>query len=149
SFSYFDPETERYVTKATAPITMDIGQGSAPAATALPASALAAETPKAKGDGLTPDQLVTGQSVVSLHPLVLAPWFIAVNAMMMAALVVGAMWRLVRQRRANDPTRFQREALEKSVRDSLAKMDDAVKAHDAPRFFAAARTALQERLAAK
>jgi oxygen tolerance protein BatD len=149
SFSYFDPETQRYVTKTSAPIGVDIAQGSAPAPTTPPTSPPIGETPKATGDGLAPDQLVTGRSVASLRPLVLAPWFIAVNALMIAALTVGAIWRWVRQRRANDPKRLQREALEKSVRDSLAKMDDALRAQDALRFFTAARTALQERLAAK
>jgi hypothetical protein len=149
SFSYFDPETQRYVTKTSAPIGVDIAQRSAPAPTTPPTSAPVVETPKATGDGLAPDQLVTGRSVASLRPLVLAPWFIAVNALMIAALTVGAIWRWLRQRRLNDPKRLQREALEKSVRDSLAKMDDGLRAQDALRFFAAARTALQERLAAK
>jgi BatD DUF11 like domain len=149
SFSYFDPETQRYVTKTSAPIGVDIAQGSASAPTAPATSAPVAETPKANGDGLAPDQVVTGGTVSSLRPLVFVPWFIAVNALMIAALVVGAIWRWLRQRRANDPRRLQRAALEKSVRDSLAKMDDALGAQDAPGFFTAARIALQERLAAK
>jgi BatD DUF11 like domain len=149
SFSYFDPETERYETKTTTPIPVDIAQGSAPAATAPATSAPVAETPKANGNGLAPDQVVTGGTVSSLRPLVLAPWFIAANALTIAALAVGTIWRWLRQRRANDPRRLQREALEKSVRESLARMDDALRAQDAPGFFTAARTALQERLAAK
>jgi hypothetical protein len=149
SFSYFDPETERYVTKTTTPIPVDIAQGSAPAATAPATSAPVAETPKANGNGLAPDQVVTGGTVSSLRPLVLAPWFIAANALTIAALAVGTIWRWLRQRRANDPRRLQREALEKSVRESLARMDDSLRAQDAPGFFTAARTALQERLAAK
>jgi BatD DUF11 like domain len=149
SFSYFDPETQRYVTKTSAPIGVDIAQGSAPAAITPPTSAPGAETPKANGDGLAPDQVVTGGTVSSLRPLVLAPWFIVFNGLMIAALLVGAIWRWLRQRRANDPRHLQREALEKPVRESLAKMDDALGAQDAPGFFTAARTALQERLAAK
>jgi hypothetical protein len=149
SFSYFDPETQRYVTKTTAPMALEIAQGSAPVTTTPPASAPVSETSKANRDDLAPDQLVTGRTVASLRPLILKPWFIVMNALMIAALAIGAMWRWLLQRRANDPKRSQREALEKSVRDSLAKMDDALRAQDAPRFFTAARTALQERLAAK
>jgi hypothetical protein len=149
SFSYFDPETQRYVTKTTAPIALEIAQGSAPVTATPPASAPVSEKPKANRNALAPDQLVTGRTVASLRPLVLTPWFIVMNALMIAALAIGAMWRWLHQRRANDPKRLQREALEKSVRDSLAKMDDALRAQDAPRFFTAARTALQERLAAK
>jgi hypothetical protein len=68
---------------------------------------------------------------------------------MIGALIAGAIVRFLRQRRLNDPERLKREAAEKSVNESLATMDTALKAQDAPRFFTAARRALQERLAAK
>ena len=147
NFSYFDPEAQRYVTKSTTPIAIDVAQGNAsvPVATAAPV----ADAPKPNSDGLAPDQLVTGRTVSSLRPLVLTPWFITLNAVMIAAIVLGAAFRWLRHRRANDPHRLQREATEKLVRESLAKMDSALKAQDATRFFHAARQALQERLAAK
>jgi hypothetical protein len=149
SFSYFDPVTQRYVTKSTAPIAVDIAQGSATTPAAPPTSAPAADVPKRSSDRLAPDQVVTGRSVVNLRPLVLTPWFIAVNAVMITALVFGAVLRWLRQRRANDPRRLEREAAEKCVGEALAKMDAALKVHDSPQFFIAARKALQERLAAK
>ena len=149
SFSYFDPETQRYVTKTTAPIAVDIAQGSATTPAAPPTSAPAAHAAKTNSDGLAPDQGGTGRSVASLRPLVLTPWFIAVNAVTIAALFFGAVLRWLRQRRANDPRRLEREAVEKSFRESLAKMDAALKVQDAPQFFTAACKALQERLAAK
>ena len=149
SFSYFDPDTQRYVTKTTAPIAVDISQGSATTPAAPPTSAPAVHAPKTNSDGLAPDQVVTARSVASLRPLVLTPWFIAVNAVMIAALLFGAVLRWLRQRRANDPRRLEREAVETSFRESLAKMDAALKVQDAPQFFTAARKALQERLAAK
>jgi len=147
NFSYFDPEAQRYVTKSTTPIAIDVAPGNAsvPVATAAPV----ADAPKPNSDGLAPDQLVTGRTVSSLRPLVLTPWFITLNAVMIAAIVLGAAFRWLRHRRANDPHRLQREATEKLVRESVAKMDSALKAQDATRFFNAARQALQERLAAK
>ena len=147
NFSYFDPEAQRYVTKNTTPIAIDVAQGTAsvPVAPAAPV----ADAPKANSDGLAPDQLVTGRTVSSLRPLVLTPWFLTLNAVMIASIVLSAAFRWLRHRRANDPHRLQREATEKSVRESLATMDAALKTQDAPRFFTAARQALQERLAAK
>jgi hypothetical protein len=68
---------------------------------------------------------------------------------MIVALVVGTSVRFLRRRRLNDPERLKREAAEKSVNESLAAMDAALKAQDATRFFTAARHALQERLSAK
>jgi hypothetical protein len=149
SLSYFDPNTQRYVTKTTTPIAVDIAQGSATTPAAAPIATQITGAPKANVNGLAPDQVVTGRSVVSLSPLVIRPWFIALNAVMIAALVFGAVLRWLRQRRANDPRRLEFEAVQKSVVESLASMDAALKAQDAPRFFTAARKALQERLAAK
>jgi hypothetical protein len=149
SFSYFDPDTQRYVTKSTAPMAVDIAQNRATTPAAPPTSAPAADVPKRNSDGLAPDQVVTGRSVASLRPLMLTPWFIALNAVMITALSFGAVLRWLRQRRANDPQRLEREAVEKSVGEALAKMDAALKVQDAPRFFTTARKALQECLAAK
>ena len=85
----------------------------------------------------------------SLRPLVLRPWFIALNAAMLAALAIGAILRRIHARRVNDPIRLKSEAVGKAVGESLAAMDAALQAKDAPRFFDAARRALQERLAAQ
>jgi hypothetical protein len=148
NFSYFDPEAQRYVTKNTTPIAVDVARGNASAAPVATPAAVA-DAPKPGSDGLAPDQLVTGRTVSSLRPLVLTPRFIAINALMLALLAFGTLFRRLHCRRANNPQRLQREAAEKSVRELLAKMDAALKAEDAPRFFTAARQALQERLAAK
>jgi len=115
NFSYFDPEAQRYVTKSTTPIAIDVAQGNASAPVATPAPV--ADAPKPNSDGLAPDQLVTGRTVSSLRPLVLTPWFIAVNALMLAVLALGTLFRWLHHRLANDPQRLQREATEKSVRE--------------------------------
>lgn len=143
-FSYFDPEVQKYVTKTTAPIAVDIAQVSQVAPAAPPTT-----SPQMSSDGLAPDQAVPVHASASLRPLVLNPWFIAINAAMAAATGAGAIFNRLRQRRANDPQRSEREAAERSLNESLAAMDAALKNQDAPRFFSAARHALQERLAAQ
>ena len=148
-FSYFDPNTQAYVTKTTAPIAIEIAPGSATQAPATNVQAPPADVPKPNSDNLAADKIATGQSVRSLRPLVLAPWFLTLNALMVATVVVGGMVRYLGQRRTSDPQRLQREATERSVNESLVAMDAALKAQDASRFFAAARRALQERLAAQ
>jgi BatD DUF11 like domain len=147
NFSYFDPEAQRYVTKSTTPIAIDVARGNASDPVVTPAPV--ADAPKPNSDGLALDQPVTGRTVSNLRPLILTPWFIAINALMLVMLAFATLFRWLRRRRANDPQRLQREATEKSVRESLAKMDAALKAQDVPRFFTAARHALQEKLAAK
>ena len=154
SFSYFDPEKEAYVTKATQPIAVEIAANAAaaPAATPIPnpvANAPTAGETAASSEGMAPDQEVPAHASSSLRPLVLRPWFIAVNGLTLAGLILGAMLSAVRSRRASDPRRLEREAAEKAVKESLATMDAALKEKDDARFFDAARRALQERLASQ
>jgi len=150
SFSYFDPGTGTYVTRKTAPLAVEI----APAAAATPADAKPAaasvdNVSKADPDGLAPDKPVPARATSSLRPLVLTPWFIAANAAMLGALVIGLAVRAIRARRARDPGRLQREAEKRALNEWLSMMDVALDKEDAPRFFGAARRALQERLAAQ
>lgn len=154
SFSYFDPEKDAYVTKATEPIAVEIAanSGAAPAATPISnsmANAPATGEPDASSEGMAPDQNVPARASSSLRPLVLRPWFIAVNGLTLAGLILGAMLSAVRSRRARDPRRLEREAAEKAVKESLVVMDAALKEKDDTRFFDAARRALQERLASQ
>ena len=153
SFSYFDPEKDAYVTKTTEPIAVEIAAGSgiasaAPMTDSL-ANAPAIDEPDANSEGMAPDQVVPANPTSSLRPLVMQPWFIALNGFTLAALIIGAMLKAVRTRRANDPSRLEREAAERAVKESLAAMDAALKEKDDTRFFDAARRALQERLAAQ
>lgn len=149
SFSYFDPETQRYVTKTTAAIAVQISQGSLATPATSAQSAPTGDAPAAKGDGPAPDEIVTKRPVGSLRPLVLSQWFILLNALMVVATAAGAVLRWWRRRYANDPRRLQHEVAEKCVNESIAAMEAALKTQDASRFFTAARRALQERLAAK
>lgn len=150
SFSYFDPEKGAYVTKATQPIAVEIAAN----ATAAPIpdsvkNAPATGEPDTSYEGMAPDQEVPAHASSSLRPLVLRPWFIAMNGITFVMIILGAMLGAIRSRRAKDPSRLEREAAEKAVRESLATMDEALKEKDDTRFFDAARRALQERLASQ
>ncbi len=150
SFTYFDPDAQSYVTKKGAPIAVEIAKNTTPAPiVAQPAAAPSSSTQKPISDGLAADQVIPAHASSSLHPLILAPWFIISNAAMLAALSIGAVIRTVRTRRSRDPLRLQREVAERALNESLAAMDVALHDKDAPRFFDAARHVLQERLAAQ
>jgi len=150
SFSYFDPEKDAYVTKATQPIAIEIAANAAAAPITNPvANAPATGEADTNSEGMAPDQEVPPHASASLRPLVLRPWFIAMNGITFAVIILGAMLSAVRSRRAKDPRRLEHEAAEKAVRESLAAMDEALKQKDDTRFFDAARRALQERLASQ
>jgi BatD DUF11 like domain len=148
SFSYFDPSDGHYVTKNTQPISLDV-------AAAAPGAAPSSVDSAAAGVTTTPPANVDQQAlrvrqspIASLHPLVLRPWFIAANALLLIAVALGALARRMALRRSHNPKRLAREAAERSVQASLASMEDAEKRGDGAGFFVAARQALQERLAA-
>ena len=151
SFSYFDPDEGKYVTKSTQPIPVEIAQGmvTAAPATTQPASTPATDSPATAADGLAANKVVPVNGSSSLQPLIFRPWFIAINAAMLVALAMGAIVRFFGARRANNPEHLLRLATRKAVSESIAAMDAAIQANDAPRFFGAARHALQERLAAR
>jgi hypothetical protein len=146
SFSYFDPDTRSYVTKTAGPIPIEIAPGgaivSAPAAT-TPATA---PVPARSTDSLVSDHLEIGRAS-SLHPVVLAPWFLVANALMVTATSIGLLARRWRQRRANDPERLRADATRAAVREAVSAMDEAIKNHNGAGFFQSARRAVTERLA--
>lgn len=145
SFSYFDPEAARYVTRETQPISARITPGAGPsqAATAQPGG----PPGSASADALAPDIPVFGAHTPTLEPLVWRPWFVpgalAPIALMMAAVI------LIRrhQRRSGDPALVLHAARLAAVKINLESMSSALSRGDSVAFFTAARHALQERLA--
>jgi hypothetical protein len=150
SFSYFDPEAGRYVTRETQPISVAVtpSAGSGPAAATLQAANTApAGADNAAGDTLAPDVAVTGHYSATLAPLVWQRWFI--GAALAPVLLMLAAITMVRrqQRRAGDPALMLHAARLAAVRINLETMAAALHRGDSPAFFTAARHALQERLA--
>jgi hypothetical protein len=150
SFSYFDPEAGRYVTRTTQPISVTVtpSAASSPAAATLQAANMApGAAENAAGDALAPDAAVTGQYPATLVPLVSRPWFI--GAALAPVLLMLAAVTMVRrqQRRSGDPTLMLHAARLAAVKINLEAMAAALHRGDSPAFFTAARHALQERLA--
>jgi hypothetical protein len=150
AFSYFDPETARYVTRATQPIRVTVTPGAAgtqAVATLQGAAAPASAAPAASGDALAPDVVVTREHSATLEPLIWQRGFAA--AALAPVLLMLAAVTLIRryQRRSADPALMLHAARLAAVKINIESMAAAVKRGDAPAFFAAARHALQERLA--
>jgi hypothetical protein len=144
AFSYFDPEKREYVTKETAPIQVSIAPSTGPAAPVASTRAATAPAP----NELASDDAVSSSATGTLVPLVLRPWFITANGVLLGALLTGVVVRTVRRRRASDPVLLRRAATEEAVAAALAEARVAERERDPLKFFSAARHALQERLAA-
>ena len=145
TFSYFDPNTRRYETARSAPLTVSISPALADSRTApeAPSSSL----PESKyAAGLRPDHVET-TAVSSLIPLYLQPKFLAVPSIVVLAFAAG--WASARRRRGvGDRESATDRIASRAAKRALAQMQGAARAGDAALFFESARTALQSELAA-
>jgi hypothetical protein len=143
SFSYFDPETARYVTRNTTPIFVDVAQVANPTAVA---AAAAAPTGNADRTDFYPDRVEAGSFVSTLQPLFLRPWFIILNVLVWGALAAVFCSLRRRARLTADPRLARARQADRAIHDQLIEMDSAIQHAQTPAFFAAARRALQQRL---
>lgn len=142
--SYFDPERRRYVT-LTSP-AIPIAVASAPVRHGPRAVGV---SPGAGLDGyeLAPNKIKLGTVYASLRPAATRLWFLALQALPIAALC-GVVWLGRRRRRlARDPFHLRDRKVRGELRVLGQRMDAAVAAGDAAGFFDSARRALQERVA--
>jgi hypothetical protein len=147
TFSYFDPNTRRYETARSAPLSVSILPSLADSRTAPPAAPTAAAHENKYAAGLRDDHVETAQTP-SLIPLYFQPKFLAVPSIVVLAFAAG--WAGARRRRGlgegeSPPGR----TASRTAKRVLAQMQSAARAGDAALFFDSARTALQTALAAR
>ena len=145
SFSFFDPESRQYVTRHTAPVSVEVAQGATPSAVMRHVT-----TPKPKANEqrskLAPNRIEPGRFVSTLRPLFLQPWFLMMNLVALAGIAVAFISFRRRDRLARDPRLLRASLAGRAIREQLATMADAVQRTEAVIFFTAARCALQHRL---
>jgi hypothetical protein len=149
SFSYFDPETGRYVTRATQPVQVTVTPGAAAnqVAPTLQAAGPRGSTVSTGADALATDVAATGGFAATLEPLVWKPWFLSVTLAPIALMLAAVTLIRRHQLRSSDPALVLHAARLAAVRINLESMAAALHRGDTPAFFSAARHALQERLA--
>lgn len=150
AFSFFNPETRKYESKLTLPLSVEVSTVPAGSltATVAPASKVnlnqASEPPR---DGLRADRVETGSSVATLRPLYFQPLFIGSQSALVLCFAGGLIFLRRRERRANDSDGARRREASSAIASCLTEMDAASTAEDAARFFQSARGALQQKLA--
>ncbi len=152
TFSFFNPETRRFETKQTAPLSVEVSIAPAGslAKTAASASnvspAPASESPR---DGLRPDHVETGSTVATLRPIYFQPWFVGSQSVLVLGFATGFVFLRRRERSGNDADGARRREAMSAIDHCLAEMDAASAAGDPTHFFQSARAALQEKLATR
>ena len=150
AFSYFNPDTRRYETQKTAPLSVEVSPAPAGSVAATSASTVSA-TPasEAPRDGLRPDHAETGNTVVTLRPLYFQPWFVGTQSALILSFAGGLVFLRCRESRVQDTKGARRREASAAIGQCLAQMDAASVAGDPVHFFQSARVALQQQLATR
>jgi hypothetical protein len=147
TFSYFDPNTRRYETARSGPLSVSISPSLADSRAAPQALSAAALPDNKFAAGLRPDHVET-PATSSLIPLYLQPRFLAVPSIVVLAFAAG--WVSARRRRGvGERESASARIASKAAKLALAQLQAAARAGDAAQFFDSARTALQSMLAAR
>lgn len=152
AFSFFNPDTRRYETKLTAPLSVEVSTppaGNLTTTTAPASNASHIPASKPRREGLCPDHVETGSTVATLRPLYFQTWFVGSQGALILGFVGGLSFLRRRERRVNDADGARRREASSAIATCLAEMDAASIAGDAARFFQCARAALQHSLAAR
>jgi hypothetical protein len=155
SFSWFDPNSRRYVVARTSPLNVAItageplSQGSGTAALAAAPSNNTAASPAGNRDahGLRPDLADTGSTTASLMPHYYQPAYLAVPSLLLAAF--SGTWFWMRRREQNAWAQAAHASEFPQTEFLLASMEEARAAGDSTRFLQNARLALRGALASR
>jgi hypothetical protein len=150
SFSYFDPNTKKYVT-----VPVDLPSitvtGSMPPTVAPPPAedTTVADAAAAKAADFLPNRLEFGSLHSSLTPVYRHPWFWLVQGGLALLLLIGTLLLFLRSRDASPDTRADEAQRQRSLHQEEDAMSAAVSRNDAVAFFLAARHAVQLQLGAQ
>lgn len=162
TFSYFDPQQGRYVTRQSAPVPVTIISEAA----ATPATAgSTAPTPAAQQTqqqqpppqpaqpagsiaGLAPLRLEAGGTEAAIEPLYRNPLFLAVMALCGVTLLILAGRKVYTMREDSRPEERRRRQLIKTLEASCVAVEKALAEDNSTAFLAACRTAIQQHLGA-
>jgi len=153
AFSYFDPDSGRYATAQTPPVSVAVMPGATSSATANAQVPNAGEGKAPAGPvvspALRPDHADTGNSVASLVPQYFQPPFLAIPSTLAFAFAAAWLWLRRREQGAHDDSAARQRAASQATANWLAHMETAAATGDAQVFFSSARSALRQTLAAQ
>jgi len=151
-FSYFDPDTRKYVTLNSNQILVKVSGSSSsqqPEAGLVQQStqnSLQTSSSKVGSTELVANKLEMGSLCHTLTPVLFSTWYWTLFCVPLIAL--GGAWGLAYRRKKlkEDPDFARSISASKAIRIHLSELDQSIKRGDAQAFFISGRRALQERL---
>jgi hypothetical protein len=144
AFSYFDPDRAAYQTVETPPQAIEVTGVDLPPEPAAPVAESAAP-PVPAAPALAPQRSRPGFAG-NLTPPNQRSFFTFLKWISGTVIVISVCYQPLR-RRLGDPRRRARAAAEQALRQAMGEAESAAARSDVPGFFAAARRAIQARLA--
>ncbi|HOX56150.1 MAG TPA: BatD family protein [Candidatus Paceibacterota bacterium] len=146
SFSFFDPDQKSYRTLTQPAIPLVVRPGGA-----APAPVVAATT-RAAQDNAPPAQDIVhikprlGAVAQIAPPLVLRPWFLALQAVPVLAWLSAVLWRRRAEMLANNPRLRRRRQVAQNIRQGLDELRQSAADNKSEAFFATLVRLLQEQI---
>lgn len=147
SLSFFDPKQKKYrtVLHPAIPITVRPNPQATPQPSiSAPAGAAPEEPPTVRDIVHIKAQL--GAINSAGRPLVQQTWFLALQAVPLAAWLTALIWRKRRDHLARNPRLRRRIQVRNSIKAGLAELEQHAAAHEPEPFFATVFRLLQEQL---
>ena len=146
-FSFFDPNQRRYQTLRQPAVALTVR----PSAASLPPTVAAGNAPAADNNP------APGQDIVYIKarpgtlgqlraPLVLQPWFLALQGIPLLTWISLLVGRKQRERLAGNPRLRRQRLVDHIIRDGLKELRQAAAVNDREAFFSTLFRLLQERL---
>ena len=145
SFSYFDPDAKSYRTLTHPATKLTVRPGGVAVDPVITANKNAGEETPAQFD-IVPIKQRPGTIVKSTTPLLLRPWFIALNAAPVLAFLGAFAWRKAADSLANNPRLRRRRQVGQTIRNGLAELRRLADGNKSEEFFALLFRLLQEQL---
>jgi len=145
SFSFFDPDQKIYrtLTQPAVPLTVRPG-GTTPAPVVALKNSAASEPPPAQD--IVNIKMRLGAFAQTGTPLMLRPWFVAVQTVPALAFLTAFAWRKRSESLANNPRRRRQRQVAQVIRTGLHELRRHAEEKNSDAFFATLVRLLQEQI---
>jgi hypothetical protein len=145
SFSFFDPERKSFQTLKHPATPLEVRAGGATVAPTVLANRSTRDTPAPTQDIVANKQHLGTLAQVG-PPLVLQPWFVALQGVPMLAFFSALVWRKRTDSLANNPRLRRQRQVAQVVREGLGQLREFAVQNKSDDFFATLFHLLQEQL---